>query len=150
MPEDMETLIELRFPARADRLKLLRSLVRDAASLAGLPQGDAENVVLAVNEACMNVIQHGYRNEPGGEIRLTLSSDGRALLIRLRDDAPCVDVSKVQPRDLADLRPGGLGTHFIDSIMDHAAFVDCGGQGNLFEMTKFIREKDGGHAVPGG
>ncbi len=150
MLEDTDPLIELRFPARPDRLKLLRSLVRDAASAAGLPRADADNVVLAVNEACMNIIQHGYRNDPDGEIRLTVHTDGQALVFRLRDDAPCVDASQVRPRDLGDLRPGGLGTHFIDSIMDEATFVDCGGKGNLFEMIKFIHERGEGHVVPGG
>jgi anti-sigma regulatory factor (Ser/Thr protein kinase) len=148
--EDTDPLIELRFPSRPDRLKLLRGLVRDAASAAGLSGADVDEVVLAVNEACMNIIQHGYRNDPDGEIRLTVHTDGQALVFRLRDDAPCVDVSQVRPRDLGDLRPGGLGTHFIDSIMDEAAFVDCGGKGNLFEMVKFIHEKGGGHVVPGG
>lgn len=149
MLEDTDPLIELRFPARPDRLKLLRSLVRDAASAVGLSRADADNVVLAVNEACMNIIQHGYRNDPDGEIRLTVHTDGQALVFRLRDDAPCVDVSQVRPRDLGDLRPGGLGTHFIDSIMDEATFVDCGGKGNLFEMIKFIHERGEGHVVPG-
>ncbi|MCA1806135.1 MAG: ATP-binding protein [Xanthomonadaceae bacterium] len=150
MLEDTDPLVELRFPARPDRLKLLRSLVRDAASAAGLSRADADNVVLAVNEASMNIIQHGYRNDPGGEIRLTVHTDGKALVFRLRDDAPCVDASQVRPRDLGDLRPGGLGTHFIDSIMDEATFVDCGGKGNLFEMIKFIHERGEGHVIPGG
>lgn len=150
MLEDTDPLIELRFPARPDRLKLLRSVVRDAAVCAGLPQQDADNIVLAVNEACMNIIQHGYRNDPGGEIRLAVHTDGQALVFRLQDDAPSVDTVKVHPRDLEDLRPGGLGTHFIDSIMDATAFVDCGGRGNLFEMIKFIRAKGDGHVLPGG
>lgn len=150
MLEDTDPLIELRFHARPDRLKLLRSLVRDTASAAGLSRADADNVVLAVNEACMNIIQHGYRNDPDGEIRLTVHTDGQALVFRLRDDAPSVDASQVRPRDLGDLRPGGLGTHFIDSIMDEATFVDCGGKGNLFEMIKFIHERGEGHVLPGG
>jgi anti-sigma regulatory factor (Ser/Thr protein kinase) len=148
--EDTDPLIELRFPARPDRLRLLRSLVRDAASCAGLSMGDADEVVLAVNEACMNVIQHGYRNDPAGEIRLTIHTDGQVLVFRLRDDAPCVDISQVRSRDLEDLRPGGLGTHFIDTIMDEVAFLDCGGQGNLLEMVKFIHARGDGHVVPGG
>lgn len=150
MLEDTDPLIELCFPARPDRLKLLRSVVRDAATSSGLPAQEADNIVLAVNEACMNIIQHGYRNDPAGEIRLAVHTDGRALVFHLRDDAPCVDASQVHPRDLGELRPGGLGTHFIDSIMDEAAFLDCGGQGNLLEMIKYIHAEGGGHVVPGG
>ncbi len=140
MLESTEPLIELRFPAQADRLKLLRSVVRDAARHAGLRKQDADNVVLAVNEACMNVIQHAYKHDPHGEIRLGIYLDERSLVFRLQDDAPCVDENKVCSRDLDDIRPGGLGVHFIENIMDESAFLKCSPQGNLFQMIKYIKD----------
>lgn len=134
-----DPLIELRFPARPDRLRLLRSVVRDAARNAGLEDQDADNVVLAVNEACMNVIQHGYEHDPDGEIRLGIFQLEDALVFRLQDDAPCVDKEKVCSRDLEDIRPGGLGVHFIEKIMDESAFLECGEQGNLLQMIKYLK-----------
>lgn len=133
-----EQLIELRFPACADRLKLLRSVVRDAAETAGFDRGQADNIVLAVNEACMNVIQHGYREEGSGEIRLGIHSSGQALVFHLADDAPKVDEEKVCSRDLEDIRPGGLGVYFINHIMDETLFLEPeGASGNLFRMVKY-------------
>lgn len=132
-----DPLIELRFAAEPCRLKLLRSVVHDAALMAGLHGQDVDNVVLAVNEACMNVIQHGYKNDPHGQIRLIIVNTEDALIFRVQDDAPCVDEKKVCSRDLEDIRPGGLGVHFINKIMDEAAFLECGDGGNLFQMVKY-------------
>lgn len=138
MQEPGEALVELRFSARAERLKLLRSVVRDAAICAGLARPVADNIVLAVNEACMNVIQHGYHSDPQGQIRLGIYTTAEALIFRIHDDAPCVDEKTVCSRDLDDIRPGGLGVHFINNIMDEAAFLECGKEGNLFQMVKYI------------
>ncbi len=140
MQELSDPLIELRFFARADRLRLLRSVVRDAAKYVGMRRQEVDNVVLAVNEACMNVIQHAYKNDPRGEIRLSIYNSNDALVFRLQDDAPCVDEKKVCSRDLDDIRPGGLGVHFIENIMDESAFLRCGEKGNLFQMIKYIRK----------
>ena len=43
------------------------------------------------------------------------------------------------PAGLDDVRPGGLGTHFINEIMDEVRFlVPPGGRGNRLEMVKRI------------
>jgi len=139
--EALEVLVESRVPARADRLKLLRGGVRAAARMCGLDDGTAQNVVLAVDEACQNVVVHGYAGRPAGapegEIVLTLARCADGLLVRLRDFAPPVDADRIRPRDLADLRPGRLGSHFIREIMDAAAYRPAPeGHGNVLEMVK--------------
>ncbi|MCU7842876.1 MAG: ATP-binding protein [Candidatus Thiodiazotropha sp. (ex Monitilora ramsayi)] len=97
-----------------------------------------EQLILAVNEACMNVIQHAYCGDHQGEIRLTLEHDGRRLRFLVEDDAPCIDPTCITPRDLTDIRPGGLGVHFIREIMDEVRFSPTGGQGNKLEMIKHL------------
>jgi anti-sigma regulatory factor (Ser/Thr protein kinase) len=134
-----ELVVELRFAAQADRLKLLRSVVRDATEWIGFTAETANNIVLAVNEACMNVMQHAYCNDPAGEIRLYILKRDNALVFRLQDFAPPIDKQSVCARALDDIRPGGLGVHFIHEIMDVADFVEPPDQvGNLFEMTKYL------------
>ena len=70
---------------------------------------------------------------------LQILQSGDTLIFRLRDFAPPVDREKVKPRDLEDIRPGGLGVHFIGNIMDAMRFVDPpDGRGNLLEMRKTL------------
>lgn len=135
MSEDM--IVELRFPARPDRMTLVRSTVRNAASYAGLDPTSIQELVLAVGEACQNVMQHGYGDVATGDILLTLSRSDDGIVVRIADFAPAVDPTKIKPRDLSDVRPGGLGVHFIEELMDSAEFrPNPDGIGNVLEMTK--------------
>ncbi|MEM7027445.1 MAG: ATP-binding protein [Pseudomonadota bacterium] len=135
----METLFEIRFPACADRLCMIRSMVRHAADLSGCCNELSERLVIAVNEACMNVIQHAYDGDETGEIILKMLNNEGKLHFKLFDYAKPIALEEVKPRDLDDLRPGGLGTHFINEIMDEC---DRGhldeGKGNYLEMIKKI------------
>lgn len=134
-----EKLFEFRFPAKPERLCLVRALVKRSAEVLGCCDELADKLVIAVNEACMNVIQHGYNFDDSGEIMLEILNNGAEVVFRLTDGAELVDLEKVNPRDLDDVRPGGLGVHFIREIMDEC---DMGhlpnGEGNYLEMTKTI------------
>ena len=134
-----EELVFMRICSRPERLRLLRDVVRDAADIAGLDEAAADAVVLAVNEACMNIIQHGYRMDPAGRIDIRVSREPGALVVQLRDYAGRVDLSTVCSRDLDDVRPGGLGVHLIGCLMDESGFLDAPADGgNLFQMKKFV------------
>lgn len=132
-------LFEFRFPALPDRLCLVRLLTRHVAEQAGCQQELTEQLVLAVNEACMNIIQHAYKGNSQGEIVLEIFNNGNQLRFRLQDSAMPVDLDSIKPRDLDDIRPGGLGTHFIREIMDDWTMGHLeGGRGNYLEMVKRI------------
>lgn len=145
-----EQLVKLGFLSRPSRLKLVRCIVRDTADMAGLGIEQVDQVVLAVNEACMNVIQHAYAMDPDGSIEVEMLSDGLALTIRIRDNAPRVDKTAIRSRNLDDIRPGGLGMHMIKTLMDEYSFLDQeSGAGNLLEMKKYISSGSDVDAVSG-
>ncbi len=139
-------LLELKFFAVPDRLKLVRPSVHAAALMCGFSDLTARDIVLAVDEACQNIIVHGYGvrhpEQPASrcEITLTVARQHDGIRIVLHDRAAAVDPATIQPRDLAQLRPGGLGTHFIRQIMDHVDQVPgAGGTGNTLELIKYHR-----------
>lgn len=132
-------LLELRFPAEAERLKPVREAVREQVAACGAAAECVDDVVLAVDEACQNVIRHAYGEHRSGEILLRLELEGTELVFTLIDFAPPVDPRTVRPRDLDDIRPGGLGTHLISEVMDSAEFGEPPpGCGNLLRMKKRI------------
>ncbi len=146
--EGSEQLVMISFCSRASRLRLLRSVMRDAADLARLDESQAEAMVLAVNEACMNIIQHAYAMAPDGQIDVGIFQEHGALVIRIRDYAATVDVEQVRSRDLDDIRPGGLGVYLINSLMDECGFMEPPPDGgNLFEMKLFTREQGEGNDI---
>lgn len=132
-----ERLLELRFPSHPNRLCMVRALVKRTAEVVGCDETLTERLVIAVNEACMNVIQHAYKGDETGEIILEILNNDNHLFFKLKDFAEPIDLEAVKPRSLDDVRPGGLGTHFIHEIMDEfevGHLDEC--QGNYLEMIK--------------
>ncbi len=137
-----QQLLSMSFCSQPNRLKLLRCVLRDVADMAGFNDEDTDAVVLAVNEACMNIIQHAYCMSPDGQIDLVIFQEADALVFQLRDYAACVDQDKVCSRDLDDIRPGGLGVHLMSCLMDEYGFLEPPTDGgNLFQMKKRIKER---------
>ena len=131
--------VEMRVAAKPRELKRIRATVKREALAAGCDENAAQDVMLAVDEACQNVIRHAYGVEREGDMVLRIEHQDRTLVISLLDFAPRIDPQKVKPRDLDDVRPGGLGTHLIQEVMDSAEFVEPPpGCGNLLRMVKRI------------
>lgn len=136
-PESSNFLFGLSFPADPKRLKLVRPAIRAAAEACGFDETETDDVLLAAGEAIENIIVHAYAGARKGEIALAVHRMADGLMLRIRDFAPNVDPARIQPRDLSDVRPGGLGTHFIRAVMDDASFIPLpDGEGNLLELVK--------------
>ena len=128
----------LKFPSDPATLKEMRAQVRVIVTGAGATEGLAEEIVVALNEACMNVIQHGYQGSTLGEyeLRVTHNQNRQALIFELLDHAPPVDKARIKSRALEDVRPGGLGVYFIRQLMDEVDFcTPPEGYGNLLYMS---------------
>jgi anti-sigma regulatory factor (Ser/Thr protein kinase) len=118
-------------------MSLVRETLRSAARHCGFDPDATKDLVLAVCEACQNVVQHGYAGQEPGDIVLTMARSEDGVIVRIRDFAAPVDPTKIKSRDLDDVRPGGLGIHFITRLMDSAEFLPgADGIGNVLQMTK--------------
>jgi len=132
-------VLQLRFPARAAELKRVRDAVRESVADCGCSAKSTADVVLATDEACQNIIRHAYRGDSDNVIELEVEHRGDRLVFSLTDQAPTSDPSRIKPRDLADIRPGGLGTYFIRRVMDEVEFLKPpSGRGNLLRMVRRI------------
>jgi anti-sigma regulatory factor (Ser/Thr protein kinase) len=112
-------LLRMEFAARAESLAEVRAAVQRALATQGIDARAAARIVLAIDEACANIIRHAYRGCGDGRIALRIERHRERLRFRLRDRAPAVDPGCVRPRDLSECRPGGLGINIIDETMDH-------------------------------
>lgn len=128
-------ILELRFPSRPDHLALIRACVERFAAGLGFTSEECHRIVLAIDEALANVIRHGYRGRHDGPVLLRLASrHGGGLLVELEDEGECFDPSTIAPRDLAEVRPGGLGLHIIRSTFSRCAWKARPGGGMRVEL----------------
>ena len=132
-------LLELRFSSDASCLKDVRRKVEEVMSEMEAAEKFVSDVQLAVTEACMNIIMHGYKGKRDQEILLQIRSIDGILEILLTDYAEPMDVNKVRHRHLDDIRPGGLGTFLMSELMDRCEYTHLPkGPGNMLRMIKKI------------
>jgi sigma-B regulation protein RsbU (phosphoserine phosphatase) len=141
-------LLDLSFPAEAAQMRTVRAALRTALDSQEIGPELRDRLVLAVDEACTNIMRHAYGGECRETISLHLSREKDMLLFELRDQAPTVDASKLKPRDLSECRPGGLGLPFIDALMDEWKLRPLGkggdgkSRGNVLRMMKRLTQRD--------
>jgi sigma-B regulation protein RsbU (phosphoserine phosphatase) len=135
--EPADELFELTIRSRPDRLKLARAGIESAARFCGFDAAAVQDIVLAVDEACANVIVHGYRRRDDGGIRLRAFKLDDGIRIQIADDAPAVRPADLRPRDLDAVAPGGIGIHLIRAVMDEVRYVSPPEtDGNVLELIK--------------
>lgn len=135
-----EILLRRRFPARPEQMREIRSLLRTALDDAGVQAAVRDKLVLAVDEACCNVIRHAYGSENLGDIDLRVTREGDQLEFRLHDSAPVVDPERVRAKPLGECRSGGLGVALIETVMDDWDLQQRpDGCGNRLIMRKKIK-----------
>jgi len=76
---------QLTVKSRTENLSEIREFVKSAALDTGFSPDTIENIVLAVDEACTNIIKHAYKFYPDGEILIKVRSSGRKFTIELID-----------------------------------------------------------------
>lgn len=132
------SLYELTVPARFENLALIGEFISGVARRAGFDEKGVFNLQLACDEACTNVIEHAYGGGPG-QIRIAVAVYPDRIQIVVHDTGRPFDPTAVRAPDLnAPLErreTGGLGLHFMRSIMDEVRF-EFGEDGNRLTMTK--------------
>ena len=113
------------FLVRSSSLKDVRSFCREVFEKLNIDQNLKDELVLAIAEAAQNIVKHAYKdietNDDKMEIKISLGKNDE-LEIGFFDKGKPVDGAKVRHRNIDDVKPGGLGTFFIQQIMDAVVF----------------------------
>ena len=105
-------------------LKDVRAFSRDVFEKFKIDEDLREELVLAIAEAAQNIVKHAYKDFPNTQDRMVvrISCKDEVLEISFFDKGKPVEESKVKHRAIDDIKPGGLGTFFIQEIMDSIKF----------------------------
>ena len=127
--------------SQSANLKKIREFTRNFLSTdtPTLPLEEREELVLAIDEACQNIIRHAYLDLPEGKMKICLQHHTPLFKVHIFDHGHLADVAKIKPRALDEIKIGGLGTYFMNTIMDRVEFIKAENPWtNHLVMTKEI------------
>lgn len=121
------------------QLAHIGEFITQAGSAAGLDERALFAVELACDEACSNVIKHGYAGQPG-EIRITCQAVDADFVVEVVDRGPPFNPLSVKPAPAAssidDIPVGGRGVYLIRKLMDSVTYQYDPRHGNRLTMIK--------------
>ena len=114
------------FYVNSSSLKDVRSFSRDVFDKLKLNQDLKDELVLAIAEAAQNIVKHAYKDvqDTADKMEIKISLQDNELEIGFFDKGRPVDKNNVRHRKIDDVKPGGLGTFFIQEIMDAVVFKE--------------------------
>jgi anti-sigma regulatory factor (Ser/Thr protein kinase) len=114
---------ERDFKVESSSLKEIRSFAREIIAKSTTLSACSDDLVLALAEAAQNIVKHAYNGQPTDDIlKVKISFKDNDLSMELFDKGKPVVPANIKPRDLDDIKAGGLGTFFIGQIMDEVVF----------------------------
>jgi serine/threonine-protein kinase RsbW len=141
-------LLRLELPSDPSLLCAVRGAVERLTESMGFSAADCRAVTLAVDEALTNIIRHSYNGRPDRPIEMFFRSvhrhakdkttEGLGLEILLCDRGPSIERAQLCMRALEEVKPGGLGLHFIQQSMDVVEYKRAKGT-NRLRLVKYVR-----------
>ena len=138
-----DEVVELRIPARAEHLALVRLVVTSLAeSVAGLDAGRLDDLRLAVSEASANAIEaYGRLGRPGAPITLRLRARPGTIEVEIGDEAGGFDPDELVPHPPVEAperlhHERGLGVPLMRTLTASIDSWADGVQGQDAESTR--------------
>jgi serine/threonine-protein kinase RsbW len=140
-------LLKMELRSNPDMLCVVRNALSELTAKLGFSEPECRAVVLAVDEALTNIIRHAYHGNPEQPIQVSFhrihepgdEKSGDALEILL-EDSGATPPEKMCGRALEDVKPGGLGLHFIRESMDTVEFSRSNGK-NQLRLVKILHSQ---------
>ena len=126
----------LRIPGLLEKVRVACDFVVEAAKHAGLDERAVYHCQLAVDEACTNIVEHGYgANGRNQVIDIICRSESTRFTITVVDDStPFNPMAQSEPDPatvLNDRDEGGWGIYFIKKVMDDVSYQRQGDRNRL-------------------
>lgn len=134
---------KLKIKSRTDNLSTIRDFVSTSATEAGVIPDFIENIILAVDEACTNIIKHAYGSSPDGELIIKVKSTPSKFTVVITDYGNSFEPERIPEPDLQKYyrqrRVGGLGMYLMKTLMDDVKYVSVPGKHNEVLLTKKLK-----------
>jgi len=126
-----------------DNLSIIREFTTTSAKECGCSEELTGNIILAVDEACTNIIKHAYKYSSNGEIGITIKSTQANIVILITDSGEHFDPENVPAPNLIEYqrqkKAGGLGIFLMKKLMDEVNYKVLRDNRNQVELVKHLK-----------
>jgi len=133
----MKDAVFITIPSHPKYLSMVRAATVNMGKLYGMEDTVIEDVKLAVDEACSNVIKHAYRGDTSKKIVIKYKIMQNGFAVIIEDSGIKAHLKLIKGRNLDDVRPGGLGIHLIKRVFDVFKFDEKKKKGNRLILIKY-------------
>ena len=137
----MKDSVTIAIPSHPKYLSIVRSVTKNMAQIYEISETLTEDIKLAVDEACANVIKHAYNGDRTKKIILKYRITRNSFNVIIEDSGIKAQTDLIKGRNLDDIRPGGLGIHFIKRVFDVFRFDEKKKKGNRLMLIKSMKIK---------
>lgn len=134
---------QIVIPAQISYLPVLRNFISRIAARYHFSKSEINALVISVDEACTNIIKHGYRDLPSGSITVTVNVRNDRLIVELIDYGISFDPNQVSDPNLAQYiqngKKGGLGIFIMKKFLDEIHYFTSG-TANILRLVKFRKD----------
>jgi len=124
-------------------MSAVRARMRASARAFSFDEDTIHELVLAVDEACTNIIRHAYGGRRNGRIEIDITASRSTWEVCLRDYGKKCDPSRFRGRDLRRVRAGGLGLFLIARAFDEVHFDLSPADGTCLILRKMrVRQEE--------
>jgi len=139
--EDLKVLpyvrehIEFELPSDLSLMNGVLHYIIERVAALGVIKPDTSNLFIALDEAFVNAVKHGNRNDPNKLVRITADLSAREAKFQIEDEGEGFDVNAIpDPLDPSNLfKTSGRGVLLIYNIMDEVEYNE---RGNRLTMVK--------------
>lgn len=134
--DDRPTGLQLRLPAKAENVAVVRHALAGLAEQIGMDETGVADLKTVVTEACMNVVIHAYPDGPG-PLTVAADPDSEGLTVTVSDSG-----SGISPQADSERNSLKLGLSLIAALS--SSFSISGGLGRGTEVMMRLPLRGGG------
>lgn len=135
---------------QTENLVRVREFITRMVAQSGVRKKDENKIILAVDEAVSNIIEHAYEEQREGTIEIQVRADGERFEILIRDSGKHFNPEDIMPVNIHEhVRAGkrhGLGIFIMRQIMDEVEYRYKEGVENELRLVKYIKGTGAGGA----
>jgi serine phosphatase RsbU (regulator of sigma subunit)/anti-sigma regulatory factor (Ser/Thr protein kinase) len=124
-------------PAEMEYLENLRDFVEESAVYEGLAKETISDFKLAAEEICVNIMDHGYKEESPGLINIFFILNNGDAILRFTDTGKHFSPWQAKTPDTEavweEREIGGLGLHIVKELFDRVEYIKL--DDNLNQLT---------------